>query len=51
MKGFMALLVGALLILGGQAVAGEKQKVIYHINGGVAQLSILQVQGYTYIKP
>jgi hypothetical protein len=33
----MALLAGALLILGGQAMAGDKQKVVYHINGGDAQ--------------
>lgn len=37
MRGLMALLAGALLILGGQAMAGDKQKVVYHINGGDAQ--------------
>jgi intracellular sulfur oxidation DsrE/DsrF family protein len=37
MRGLLALLAGALLTLGGQALAGDKQKVIYHINGGEAQ--------------
>jgi uncharacterized protein len=37
MRGLMILLAVALLGLGGQALAGDKQKVVYHINGGDAQ--------------
>lgn len=36
MRGLIALLAVALLSLGGQALAAEKQKVVYHINGGDA---------------
>ena len=34
MRGLIALLTVALLSLGGQALAAEKQKVVYHVNGG-----------------
>lgn len=37
MRGLIAFLTAALLSLGGQALAAEKQKVVYHINGGDAQ--------------
>ncbi|MDT8388708.1 MAG: DsrE family protein [Thiogranum sp.] len=37
MRRFIALLAGALLILSSQILAADKQKVVYHINGGDAQ--------------
>ncbi|MCW8875272.1 MAG: DsrE family protein [Gammaproteobacteria bacterium] len=37
MRGLIALFTAALLSFGGQALATDKQKVAYHINGGDAQ--------------
>lgn len=37
MRGLITLFTAALLSFGGQALAADEQKVVYHINGGDAQ--------------
>ena len=37
MRGLMGLMMAVLLACGGQALAADKQKVVYHINGGEAK--------------